>query len=154
MNKVLVAYFSATGTTEKAALALANAAGAEVYKIKPAVPYSRADLNWNDKNSRTSQEYNGSCPLPEIAEGLPDVQKYDVVFIGFPIWWYQEPKIIDVFLKSVNFNGVTIVPFATSGDSGIVKAQKSIAALAPNAKVVDGAMLTYGGVPNLINRVL
>lgn len=76
------------------------------------------------------------------------------MFIGFPIWWYQEPKIIDVFLKSVNFNGVTIVPFATSGGSGIVKAQKSIAALAPNAKVVDGAMLTYGGVPNLINRVL
>ena len=119
MSKQLVAYFSATGTTKKAAERLAGAIGADLFEIKPAVPYTQADLNWMDKHSRSSVEMNDLKSRPAIA-GMPaDLGAYDTVFVGFPIWWYVAPTIISTFLESGDFSGKKVVPFATSGGSGM-----------------------------------
>ena len=115
-KKILVAYFSASGVTAKAAWKLSEAIGADLYEIKPEVPYTRADLDWMDKNSRSSVEMNNPSSRPAIATKLPDMEKYDAVFVGFPIWWYVAPKIINTFLESYDFSGKVIIPFATSGD--------------------------------------
>ena len=121
MSKQLVAYFSATGTTKKAAERLAGAIGADLFEIKPAVPYTQADLNWMDKHSRSSVEMNDLKSRPAIA-GMPaDLGAYDTVFVGFPIWWYVAPTIISTFLESGDFSGKKVVPFATSGGSGMGK---------------------------------
>lgn len=119
MSKKLVAYFSASGVTKRAAERLAKAAGAEVFEIRPAVPYTDADLNWMDKKSRSSVEMNNPESRPEIAERLERMEEYDTVFIGFPIWWYVAPTIINTFLESYDFSGKMIIPFATSGGSGL-----------------------------------
>lgn len=119
MSKKLVAYFSASGVTKRAAERLAKAAGAEVFEIRPAVPYTDADLNWMDKKSRSSVEMNNPESRPEIAERLEHMEEYDTVFIGFPIWWYVAPTIINTFLESYDFSGKMIIPFATSGGSGL-----------------------------------
>ena len=119
MRRKLVAYFSASGTTRRAAERLAKAAGADLFEIKPAVPYTGADLNWTNNHSRSSEEMNDPASRPEIAEGLPNMADYDTVFIGFPIWWYQAPRIIETFLESYDFSGKTVIPFATSGGSGM-----------------------------------
>ena len=118
-KKILVAYFSASGVTAKAAWKLSEAMGADLHEIKPKVPYSSADLNWMDKKSRSSVEMNDPSSRPMIAEKLADMEKYDVVFVGFPIWWYVAPTIINTFLESYNLKGKTIIPFATSGGSGM-----------------------------------
>ena len=143
MSKKLVAYFSASGTTKEAAERLAKAAGADLFEIRPAIPYTGADLNWMDKKSRSSVEMNDPDSRPEIAETMPNMADYDTVFIGFPIWWYVAPHIIHTFLESYDFTGKTLVPFATSGGSGMGRTVDELRKLFPNAdwktgKVVNG----------------
>ena len=133
MSKKLVAYFSASGTTKKVAERLAKAAGADLFEIKPTIPYTSADLNWMDKESRSSVEMNDPDSRPEIAETIPDMADYDTVFIEFPIWWYVAPHIIHTFLESYDFTGKTLVPFATSGGSGMGKTVDELRKLCPNA---------------------
>lgn len=139
-KKSLVAYFSASGVTAKAAWKLAEAAGADLYEIKPEVPYSDADLNWMDKKSRSSVEMNDPSSRPAIAEPLPDMEKYDVIFVGFPIWWYVAPTIIHTFLESYDFSGKTIVPFATSGGSGFGRTNDRLRLSCPGAVLTEGTM--------------
>ena len=143
MSKKLVAYFSASGTTKKVAERLAKAAGADLFEIRPAIPYTSADLNWMDKKSRSSVEMNDPDSRPEIAETMPNMADYDTVFIGFPIWWYVAPHIIHTFLESYDFTGKTLVPFATSGGSGMGRTVDELRKLFPNAdwkagKLVNG----------------
>ncbi|HCE34313.1 MAG TPA: flavodoxin [Clostridiales bacterium] len=116
-KKSLVAYFSATGTTENVAKLVAKAANADLFEIKPAVPYTAKDLYWTDKHSRSTVEMADKNSRPEMAEKLLNAADYDVVFVGFPIWWYVAPTIVNTFLESADFSGKTIVPFATSGGS-------------------------------------
>ena len=137
----LVAYFSATGTTAKAAKALAGAAGADLYEIKPAVPYTGADLNWMDKGSRSSVEMKDKKSRPALADTDAPVIEYDVIFLGFPVWWYTAPTIINTFLESYDFTGKTIVLFATSGGSGLGKTASDLQDSAPGARILDGRLL-------------
>lgn len=137
----LVAYFSATGTTAKAAKALANAVGGELYEIKPAVPYTSADLNWMDKNSRSSVEMKDAHSRPALADTDAPLAGHDVIFLGFPVWWYVAPTILNTFLEAYDFTGKTIVLFATSGGSGLGKSAAGLRVSAPGAKIVDGRML-------------
>ena len=137
----LVAYFSASGTTAKAAKALAKAAGADLYEIKPAVPYTSADLNWMDKRSRSSVEMNDKHSRPALADTDAPVAGYDVIFLGFPIWWYTAPTIINTFLESYDFTGKTVVLFASSGGSGLGKSAAELRPSAPGTRIVDGRLL-------------
>ena len=137
MSKKLVAYFSASGTTKKAAERLAKAAGADLFEIRPAIPYTSADLNWMDKKSRSSVEMNDPDSRPEIAETMPNMADYDTVFIGFPIWWYVAPHIIHTFLESYDLDRKTLVPFATSGGSGMGRTVDELRKLCPNAEWKD-----------------
>ena len=137
----LVAYFSASGTTAKAAKVLAKAAGADLYEIKPAVPYTRADLNWMDKGSRSSVEMNDKNSRPALADCDAPIDGHDVIFLGFPIWWYVAPTIINTFLESYDFTGKTIVLFATSGGSGLGRSASGLGSSAPGAKILDGRLL-------------
>ena len=141
MKKALVAYFSASGTTAKAAKALAQAAGAELYEIRPAVPYTRADLNWMDKNSRSSVEMGDKSSRPALADMDAPVADHDVIFLGFPVWWYVAPTIINTFIEGYDFTDKTIILFATSGGSGLGKSAAGLKASAPGAKILDGRML-------------
>ena len=138
MNKKLVAYFSASGTTKKAAERLAKATGADLFEIKPKVPYSSADLNWLDKKSRSSVEMSDPTSRPEIAEKIPNLADYDTVFLGFPIWWYVAPTIVNTFLESCDLTGKTVVPFATSGGSGMGGTNKALAPSGKGARLVEG----------------
>ena len=140
-KKILVAYFSASGTTAKAAWKLSEAIGADLHEIKPEIPYSSADLNWMDKKSRSSMEMNDPSSRPTIAEKLPDMKKYDVVFVGFPIWWYVAPTIINTFLESYDFSGKTIIPFATSGGSGMGRTNDKLKPSCPGATLLQGRLL-------------
>lgn len=146
MSKKLVAYFSASGTTANVAKNLAKAAGADLYEIKPAVPYSKADLNWMDKQSRSSVEMRDKSSRPALADADANIADYDTIFIGFPIWWYVAPTIINSFLEAYDFSGKKIVLFATSGGSGFGKAVASLRPSAPKATIVEGAILN--GRPN------
>ena len=137
----LVAYFSATGTTARAAKALANAVGGELYEIKPAVPYTSADLNWMDKGSRSSVEMKDVHSRPALADTDAPVAGHDVIFLGFPVWWYVAPTILNTFLEAYDFTGKTIVLFATSGGSNLGKSAAGLRPSAPGAKIVDGRML-------------
>ena len=141
MSKKLVAYFSASGTTKKAAERLARAAGADLFEIKPVEPYTRADLNWMDKKSRSSVEMNDPSSRPEIAEKLANMVDYDTVFIGFPIWWYVAPHIINTFVESYDFTGKTLVPFATSGGSGMGNTVDELKKLCSNADWKTGKLV-------------
>ena len=141
MSKKLVAFFSASGVTAQAARSLADAAGADLYEIKPAVPYSNADLDWMNKNSRSSIEMNDKASRPAIADTDAHVADYDVVFVGFPIWWYIVPTIINTFLERYDFSGKKIVLFATSGGSSFGKAVTNLQPSAPNAKILEGKLL-------------
>lgn len=143
MSKILVAYFSASDVTKNAAEKLAKAANADLFEIKPVRPYTDADLNWMDKKSRSTIEMNDLSSRPEIANKCENMGSYDVVFVGFPIWWYVEPRIIDTFLESYNFSGKTVIPFATSGGSGLGKTAENFKKiLGANVTVKDGKMLT------------
>ena len=121
MGKTLVAYFSASGVTKKLAQTLADAIGADLFAIEPKVPYTRADLNWMDKQSRSTIEMQNPASRPEIAGTCANIADYDTVFVGFPIWWYVAPTIINTFLESYDLSGKTVIPFATSGGSGMGK---------------------------------
>lgn len=131
MSKKLVAYFSASGVTKSAAERLAKAAKADLFEIKSKVPYTRADLDWTNKKSRSSVEMNNPDSRPEIAERLSNMDEYDTVFIGFPVWWYVAPTIINTFVESYDLSGKTIVPFATSGGSGMGRTVEILKSLCP-----------------------
>lgn len=139
--RTLVAYFSATGTTARVARRLAEAVGADLFEIVPEQPYTAADLDWRDKNSRSSHEMADEKCRPAIAGDALDVSGYDTVFVGFPIWWYVEPRIVDTFLEAHGLSGKKVIPFATSGSSGLGKAPQRMASLAPGATVLEGRML-------------
>ena len=142
MKKALVAYFSAEGTTARLAKKLAEAIGADLFEIAPETPYTRADLDWRDKASRSTLEMQDRSCRPAIAGRVEDMAAYDVVFVGYPIWWYREPSIIDTFMEAYDFAGKSVVPFATSGGSGMADSGANMAALAPGAKVDEGRRFT------------
>lgn len=137
MNK-LVAYFSASGNTAGLAKKLAEVAGADICEIRPAVPYTKDDLNWMNKQSRSSVEMSDKSSRPAIADTAVDIAKYDTVYIGFPVWWYIAPTIINTFLESADFSGKKIILFATSGGSGFGKAVENLKASAPGADITEG----------------
>ena len=141
MAKTLVAYFSASGVTKKAAEKLASAAKTDIYEIKPAVPYTKADLNWMDKKSRSSVEMGNKSFRPEIVKDDLDLSQYDTILVGFPIWWYVAPTIINTFLESYDFAGKKIVLFATSCGSGFGNTVKELKPSAPEAEIVEGKLL-------------
>lgn len=142
MSKKLVAYFSASGVTAEIARTLAEAADADVYEIAPKVPYTSADLNWMDKKSRSSVEMSDKSSRPELADKNADIASYDVIFLGFPIWWYVAPTIINTFLESYDFSGKTIVLFATSGGSGFGKTVDGLKnSVAKSAVIKEGKLL-------------
>lgn len=126
MTKKLVAYFSASGVTEQIAKALCEKVEGDLFQIQPVTPYTNADLDWTNPQSRSSVEMNDPTSRPEIANQVENFEEYDTIFVGFPIWWYVEPTIIDTFLESYDFTGKTVIPFATSGGSGIDKAEKKM----------------------------
>lgn len=146
MSKKLVAYFSASGTTAAVAENLAKAAGADLYEIKPAVAYTSDDLNWQDKNSRSSVEMRDKSSRPELADTNANIAEYDTIFVGFPVWWYVAPTIINSFLEAYDFSGKKVVLFATSGGSGFGKAVSGLQPSAPKAEIVEGEILN--GRPN------
>lgn len=147
-QKVLVAYFSATGTTKKVAQNLAKAVNADIYEIKPLTPYTSADLNWHDSNSRSSVEMNDKSARPEIVKDAFSVKDYDTVYLGFPIWWGTAPRIIYTFLDSQDFAGKTIIIFATSGSSSIGNTDKDLKQSLPaSAKIIKGK--TLNGNPSV-----
>ena len=158
MSKVLVAYFSASGVTAKAAAKLAKTAEADLFEIVPEQPYTKADLNWQDKNSRSSVEMNDRSSRPAIKSKVENMEKYDVVFVGFPVWWYREPSIIDTFMESYDFTGKTVVPFCTSGGSGLGTTGSNLQALAKDAKVIEGKRLSFitteGSLKKWINEII
>ena len=151
MKKLLVAYFSASGTTERVASNLAKAAGADLFAILPEQPYTDADLDWTDKQSRSTLEMKDPACRPAMA-AKPDVRGYDVILVGFPVWWYREPSIVDTFLESADFSGKTVVPFCTSGGSGLGNTANNFRALAPGATVVEGKRFSASASPDELLR--
>ena len=138
MSKALVAYFSASGVTKAVAERLARGISAELFEIEPVVHYTSADLDWTNKKSRSTIEMNDRASRPAIASKIGDMAQYDVVFVGFPVWWYREPSIIDTFMEQYDFGGKPVIPFATSGGSQLGDSAKNMQALAKGAKVVNG----------------
>ena len=142
MSKNLVAYFSASGRTRSAAQLLAEAAAADLYEITPAEPYTKADLNWMDKKSRSSVEMNDSASRPAITGTDAHIEDYDVIFLGFPIWWYTAPTIVRTFLEKYDFSGKTIVLFATSGSSGMGNTAEDLrSSVSETTNITEGKML-------------
>ena len=135
---------SASGVTARAAREMADAIGADLYEICPAAPYTDADLNWMDKKSRSTLEMNDPACRPAIASQVERMEQYDTVFVGFPVWWYVEPRIVDTFLESYDFTGKTMIPFATSGGSGISKAEKSLREHCPGGNWKKGRLVNSG----------
>ena len=144
VNKKLVAYFSASGVTAELAKTLAEAAGADLYEIKPEVPYTKADLNWRNMGARSTIEMKDASSRPAIADKNADIAAYDVIFVGFPIWWYVAPTIVNTFLEAYDFSGKTIVPFATSGSSGFGETLAKLATSVSGAVVWKEAKLLNG----------
>lgn len=142
MSKKLVAYFSASGVTAKVAGMLADAVGADIHEIRPKFPYSKADLNWMDKQSRSTIEMNNKTFRPEIEYSDLKMEAYDVVFLGFPIWWYQAPTIINTFLESYDFSEKKVILFATSGGSKFGKTAEELKVSVPaTCEVIEGKLL-------------
>ena len=142
MSRKLVTYFSASGVTAKVAERLSEAIGADLYEIEPQVAYTKADLDWMDKKSRSTIEMNNPASRPAISGKRDNMDVYDVVFVGFPIWWYVAPTIINTFLESYDLNGKTIIPFATSGGSGMGKTNEKLIPSCPGAKLLEGKVLS------------
>ncbi len=138
MTQTLVAYFSASGVTKKVAENLAGILNADLFEIVPAQPYTKADLNRMNKKSRSSVEMNDRNSRPAISSIIENIKQYTHVFVGFPVWWYREPSIIDTFMESYDFTGKTIIPFATSGGSGLGETSKNLEELSKGAKVLEG----------------
>ena len=141
MSKTLVAFFSASGVTRQVAQKLAAAAQADLYEIKPAIPYTQADLNWRDKSSRSSVEMKNLAIRPQLADTDAKIEQYDRILLGYPIWWYMAPTIINTFLESYDFSGKSIILFATSGGSGFGKSVEELSPSCPNATIGEGRML-------------
>ena len=141
MKKVLVAYFSATGVTKGAAQQLAEVTGGTLHEIQPAQPYTDADLDWRDKQSRSSVEMKDKSSRPAITGKLTNMQDYDVIYVGFPIWWYTCPTIINTFMEAYDFKGKTVIPFATSGGSSIKKACEDLKSAYPQVNWKEGKLL-------------
>ena len=141
MSKILVAYFSASGVTKKVAEKLAALVNADIHEIKPKVPYTKADLNWMDKKSRSNVEMNDKTFRPEIVKEDLNLSSYDTILLGFPIWWYVAPTIINTFLESYNFSGKRIILFATSGGSGFGNTVQELKSSAANADIMEGKIL-------------
>jgi len=138
MSRKLVAYFSASGVTAKVAESLSEAIGADLYEIEPEVPYTKADLNWMDKQSRSTLEMNEPASRPAIKGMRDNMEDYDTVFVGFPIWWYVAPTIINTFLENYDLTGKTIIPFATSGGSAMGTTNEKLQPSCPNSKLLEG----------------
>ena len=156
-NKPLVIYFSATGTTAKAARTIAEVTGGTLYEIVPQQTYTVDDLDWNDKQSRSSVEMNNPQARPALKDTKLDVTTYDVIFIGYPIWWDQAPRIINTFIESHDLKGKTLVPFATSGGSGISNSVKELRKAYPNLEWQDGKLLNRASrdtIQNWINDMV
>ena len=142
MSKKLVAYFSASGKTAKVADMLADAVGADIYEIRPEVPYTKAELNWMNKKSRSSVEMNDKAFRPAIADKNAKIDQYDTIFLGFPIWWYVAPTIINTFLEGYDFSGKKIILFATSGSSGFGKTVEELKVSVPaSCEIIEGKLL-------------
>lgn len=142
MGKTLVAYFSASGVTAKVADKLADALGADIYEIRPETPYTKADLNWMDKKSRSSIEMNDKTIRPAIADQNARIDEYNTIFLGFPIWWYVAPTIINTFLESYDFSGKKIILFATSGGSIFGKTVEELKVSVPDScEIIEGKLL-------------
>lgn len=154
MNRTLVAYFSASGVTAKVAERLSETIGADIFAIEPEVPYTKADLDWMDKTSRSTIEMNDPSSRPAIARKRDNMEDYDTIFVGFPIWWYVAPTIINTFLESYDLIGKTIIPFATSGGSGMGKTNEKLLPSCKGAKLLEGKILKAGvSIEELMNWV-
>ena len=138
MSRKLVAYFSASGVTAKVAERLADTIDADIFEIQPAVPYTEADLDWRNKESRSSIEMNDLTFRPRVSGQRDSMEEYDIIFVGFPIWWYIAPTIINTFLETYDFSGKTVIPFATSGGSGMGNTNENLSASCPNARILQG----------------
>lgn len=154
MSERLVAYFSATGKTGKAAQRLAEAAGADLYEIKPEVPYEKKDLNWLNRKSRSSVEMKDKAHRPKIVAGDIDISKYDTVYLGFPIWWYVAPTIVNSFLESYDFTGKRIILFATSGSSKFGNALAELRPSAPDAEFSEGRVMSGVSTPEKLKELI
>ena len=142
MSKKLVAYFSASGVTAKVADMLADAVGADIYEIRPMVPYTKEDLNWMDKTSRSSIEMNDKSARPSLADKNAQIDQYDVIFLGFPIWWYVAPTIINTFLESYDFSNKKVILFASSGGSQFGKTAEELKVSVPaSCEIIEGKLL-------------
>ena len=150
MSKILVTYFSASGVTAKVANSLAERLKADIFEIKPKIPYNRADLDWNNKNSRSTIEMNDINARPEISAPA-DISGYDTIFVGFPIWWYTAPRIINTFFESADFSGKKVYLFATSGGSGLGNTVSTLKKTCP--AIVEGKMLNRGSVNEMQNWI-
>ena len=146
MSKVLVAYFSASGVTAGVAQKIAQATGGDLFEIAPAEPYTAADLDWTDKQSRSTREMNDPASRPALAAEVPHMDEYDTVFVGFPIWWGVEPRPVDTFFDAYDFTGKTMVAFATSGGSGMGAADRSVRAHCPAGTWRPGKLLNGGNI--------
>ena len=143
-KRTLVVYFSATGTTKGVAEKIASITGADIYEIKAAQEYTDADLDWHDKNSRTTHEQNDGSARPEIGSDPLSLEGYKTIYIGYPIWWGEEPRIMDTFVESYDFDGITMIPFCTSGGSGIGRSGQNLAENAGSGNWLDGERLGGG----------
>ncbi len=144
MSKTLVAYFSASGITKKVAQNLASAANADIYEIKPLVPYTNDDLNWMDKNARSTFEMKDWNSRPEIKEDDAHIENYDTIFVGFPVWWYIAPTIINTFLETYDFSNKRIILFATSGGSGFGRTIENIKpSVSDSTEIIEGKILNH-----------
>ena len=142
MNRTLVAYFFASGVTAKLAENLAEAIGADIFEIEPEEPYTRADLDWTNKKSRSTIEMNDPNSRPAVKYIRDNMQDYDTIFVAFPVWWYVAPTIINTFLEGYDLSGKTIIPFATSGGSGMGKTNEKLLPSCKGAKLIEGKVLS------------
>ena len=154
MSKKLVAYFSASGVTAKVANALAEASGATLHEIKPEVPYTAADLDWMNKQSRSSVEMSDKSSRPAIKDKLDNMADYDVIYLGFPIWWYVAPTIVNTFLESYDMSGKTIILFATSGGSGFGKTVETLKCSCPNSDIKEGKVVKASSMMGDIQEII
>lgn len=156
INDILVAYFSATGTTKRVAEKISELTGADLYEIVPANPYSDADLNWNDRNSRSTKEMDDPNVRPEIGSIDISLEQYKTIYLGYPIWWGDAPRIMSTFVEKYNFDGKKVIPFCTSGGSGIGRSGSNLAALAGAGNFVNGERLSSSAdtnnIQNFINK--
>ena len=152
--KALIAYFSASGTTARVAREMADTTGADLYEIRPAQPYTEADLDWTNEKSRSTVEMNDRSCRPALAETVPDMSQYDIILVGFPIWWYVEPRIVDTFLDACDLSGKLVIPFATSGGSIICKAENNLRSNYPQAYWGRGKLFNSGNAADWARSII